>query len=113
MSEKVRPDDIDPVIHERARLGIVSALAVAAEMSFNEVKASLSLTDGNLSAHARTLEDAGYIKIQKSFQGRRPLTTLRLTAKGRESFSRYIATLRRIVEQEDAGKRREDKEFGR
>ena len=101
MSEKIRPGDIDPVIHERVRLAIVSTLAVAPEMSFNEVKAALSLTDGNLSAHSRTLEEAGYLKIEKSFQGRRPLTTLRLTAKGREAFRRYLATLKRVVEQGD------------
>ena len=107
MSEKVKPEDIDPVIHERVRLAIVSTLAVAPEMSFNEIKADLSLTDGNLSAHARTLELAGYLKIEKSFQGRRPRTTLRLTAKGREAFRRYITTLKRIVEQE--GEPRDEK----
>ena len=99
MSGRVRPEDIDPVIHERVRLAIVSTLAVAAEMSFNEVKASLSLTDGNLSAHARTLEEAGYIQIEKSFRGRRPLTTLRLTHKGREAFRRYLDLLQGIVAQ--------------
>lgn len=94
----VHPDHIDPVIHERARLAIVSALAVAPEMSFNELKNTLSLTDGNLSAHARTLEDAGYIRIRKSFEGRRPHTTMRLTRRGRTAFRKYLDTLRRIVE---------------
>ena len=99
MSEPIKPDRIDAVIHERARLAIVSALAVAPELSFNELKAMLSLTDGNLSVHSRTLEKAGYIQIDKSFQGRRPLTTMRLTRKGREAFRRYLETLRQIIEQ--------------
>jgi len=99
MDSPVRPEEIDPVIHERVRLGIVSALAVVPEMSFNELKESLSLTDGNLSAHSRTLEEAGYIQIDKRFRGRRPLTTMRLTAKGRKAFQRYLAMLQRIVDQ--------------
>ena len=99
MTQPVTPDEIDPVIHERARLAIVSALAVAAELSFNELKDQLGLTDGNLSAHARTLEDAGYVRIDKRFRGRRPHTTLSLTARGRLAFQRYVAMLQRIVEQ--------------
>ena len=99
MSGPVRPESIDPVIHERVRLAIVSALAVASELSFNELKASLALTDGNLSTHAATLESAGYIEVAKSFEGKRPLTMMRLTPKGREAFRNYLATLRRIVEQ--------------
>jgi len=95
----LKPDHIDAVIHERVRLAIVSALAAAPEMTFNELKATLDLTDGNLSAHSRTLEEAGYITIVKSFQGRRPLTTMRLTPQGRKAFQRYLDTLRRIVEQ--------------
>jgi len=99
MSGPIKPDEIDAVIHERARLAIVSALAVAPEMSFNELKAMLSLTDGNLSAHSRTLEDAGYIAIHKTFRGRRPHTTMGLTRKGRAAFGRYLDTLRQIIEQ--------------
>lgn len=99
MPEPIRPDELDAVIHERARLAIVSALAVAPEMSFNELKTTLGLTDGNLSAHARTLEDAGYIEIHKTFRGRRPHTTMRLTRKGRQAFQRYLATLRQIIDQ--------------
>ena len=102
MSEPFAPHDIDSVIHERARLAIVSALAAAPEMSFTELKGLLSLTDGNLSAHSRTLEDAGYVAIDKSFKGRRPHTTLRLTAKGRRAFERYLAKLQEIV---DRGRR--------
>jgi len=100
MSESIRPDDIDEIIHERVRLAIVSALAVSPELSFNELKAMLSLTDGNLSAHARTLEEAGYIVIEKSFQGRRPHTAMRLSPKGRRAFERYVQTLRQIINRE-------------
>ena len=77
------------------------ALAVAPELSFGELKKMLSLTDGNLSAHSRTLEEAGYIKVEKSFQGRRPLTTMRLSPKGRKAFQRYLKTLRQIIDQGD------------
>jgi DNA-binding MarR family transcriptional regulator len=101
MSEPVKPDDIDALIHERVRLAIVSALAVTPELSFNELKAMLSLTDGNLSAHSRTLEEAGYIVVEKSFRGRRPHTTMRLSLKGRKAFQRYVETLRQIIDQGD------------
>ena len=105
MSEPVKPDDIDSVIHERVRLAIVSVLAVSAELSFNELKSMLELTDGNLSAHSRTLDEAGYIVVEKTFRGRRPYTALRLTPKGRKAFSRYLETLRQIV---DRGNRATD-----
>lgn len=98
MNEPVKPDDIDAVIHERVRLAIVSALAVAPQLGFGELKEMLSLTDGNLSAHSRTLEEAGYIVVEKSFKGRRPYTSMRLTPKGRRAFERYLETLRQIVE---------------
>jgi len=98
MSGPITPDDIDTVIHERVRLAMVSSLAVAPEMSFNELRTSLGITDGNLSAHARALEAADYIAIRKSFRGRRPLTTMRLTPKGRSAFQRYLQVLRRVVE---------------
>ena len=93
----VKPDEIDSIIHERARLAVVSALSVAPELSFNELKAQLSLTDGNLSAHSRTLEEAGYIAIEKSFSGRKPLTVMRLTTKGRKAFRKYLAMLEKII----------------
>jgi len=67
MNEPVKPDDIDAVIHERVRLSIVSALAVSPQLSFNELKSMLGLTDGNLSAHSRTLEEAGYIVAKNLF----------------------------------------------
>ena len=71
------------------------------ELSFNELKEMLSLTDGNLSAHSRTLDEAGYIVIEKTFQGRRPYTTMRLSPKGRKAFANYVATLRGIIEKGD------------
>lgn len=99
MSQPVRPEDFDAVIHERVRLAIVAALAVTREMSFSELKGALALTDGNLSAHARALEDAGYVTLSKTFRERKPHTTLRLTPSGRDAFRRYLDALRRIVEQ--------------
>ena len=97
MSDSVKPDDIDPIIHERVRLAIVSALAVAPEMSFNEIKETLALSDGNLSAHATSLQRAGYIEIAKTFKGRRPHTTMRLTRAGQKAFRTYVETLRKII----------------
>ena len=106
MNEPVKPDDIDAVIHERVRLAIVAALAVSAQLSFNELKSMLGLTDGNLSAHSRTLDEAGYILVEKSFRGRRPYTAMRLTAKGRRAFGRYLETLRQIVHAKRQGRGR-------
>ena len=97
MPDPLKPDDIDAVIHERARLSIVAALAVTPQLSFNELKAMLQLTDGNLSAHARALEEVGYVAVEKSFRGRKPYTSLSLTAKGRKAFDRYLKTLRQII----------------
>ncbi len=101
MSHPLKPDDIDAVIHERVRLAIVSALAVAPELSFNELKQMLAVTDGNLSAHSRALDQAGYVVITKTFKGRRPHTALRLTRKGRRAFERYVETLRQIIDRPD------------
>ena len=100
MSEPLKPDDIDAVIHERVRLAIVAALAVSPQLSFNELKAMLELTDGNLSAHSRTLDEAGYIVVEKSFRGRRPYTSMSLTPKGRKAFERYLNMLRQIVDRD-------------
>jgi len=98
MSDSIKPDDLDAVIHERVRLAIVSALAVAPELSFNELKETLDLSDGNLSAHSKNLEKAGYIKIEKTFKGRRPHTTMRLSPAGHAAFRRYVETLRKIID---------------
>ena len=101
MNDSIKPDDIDPVIHERVRLSLVSALAVAPEMSFNELKSTLGLSDGNLSAHATSLQKAGYIEIAKTFKGRRPHTTMRLTPVGQQAFRSYVETLSKIINKKD------------
>jgi DNA-binding transcriptional ArsR family regulator len=89
--------DLDRLIHERVRLGIVSALAAGDRLTFRELKTLLRLTDGNLSAHARRLEEAGYLSCAKSFEGRMPRTEYRLTAEGRRAFERYLGHLEAIV----------------
>ena len=90
--------DLDRVIHERLRLGIVSALASRDALSFNDLKAALKTTDGNLSVHARRLEEAGYVECQKGFEGRIPRTTYRLTAAGRRALERYLAHMEALIE---------------
>jgi len=89
---------LDRVIHEKGRLGIMSALAAASEMPFTELRDLLQMTDGNLTSHVRTLQEAGYVVVAKSFQNNRPLTTLALTAKGEKAFRNYVALLAEIVE---------------
>ncbi len=88
---------LDRVIHERMRLAIVSALAASERLSFNELKALLGTTDGNLSVHARKLEEAGYVSCTKSFEGRLPKTEYRLTPEGRRAFERYLNHLEALV----------------
>lgn len=89
--------ELDRVIHERMRLAIVSALAANESLSFNELKAMLGTSDGNLSVHARKLEDAGYLACAKSFAGRMPRTEYRLTTAGRRAFERYVNHLEALV----------------
>jgi len=89
--------DWDRVIHERVRLAIVSALAVNATLSFNDLKSLLRITDGNLSVHARRLEEAGYVECTKSFQGRVPNTRYRLTAPGRRALQRYLDHMEALI----------------
>lgn len=91
------PADLDRLIHERVRLGIVSALAVNRELTFNELKAMLKTTDGNLSVHARKLEEANYIVCTKSFDGRLPKTEYRLTAAGRRALERYLNHMEALI----------------
>ena len=90
---------LDRVIHEKGRLAIMSLLAATAQVSFTELRDTLNLTDGNLTAHIRTLQEAGYVAVTKSFQGSRPLTTFALTAQGQKAFTRYIDLLEQIVQQ--------------
>jgi DNA-binding MarR family transcriptional regulator len=96
----------DPVIHERARLGIVSALAVAPSMTFVELKEALGLTDGNLSVHARRLEEVGYVACEKGFEGRIPRTEYRLTAKGHAALARYLDRMEALIRATRSGRGR-------
>ena len=91
------PLALDRLIHERIRLGIVSALAVNDTLSFNDLKKLLRTTDGNLSVHARKLEDAGYIACTKSFEGRVPRTDFRITATGRRVLEKYLAHMEALI----------------
>lgn len=88
---------LDRIIHERLRLGIVSALAANETLTFNELKTLMQTTDGNLSVHARKLEEAGYIACRKSFEGRMPKTEYSLTAPGRRALERYLGHMEAII----------------
>jgi DNA-binding MarR family transcriptional regulator len=90
---------LDRVIHEKGRLGIMSMLAASSELSFTELRNALAMTDGNLTTHIKALQQEGYIAIAKSFQNNRPLTTCSLTAAGRKAFAEYINLLEKIVRQ--------------
>lgn len=89
--------ELDRLIHERVRLGIVSALAVNRSLSFNELKGMLGLTDGNLSVHARKLEEAGYLECAKSFEGRTPRTDFTITTEGRTALEAYLAHMEALI----------------
>jgi DNA-binding HxlR family transcriptional regulator len=89
---------LDKLIHERMRLGIVSALAAGGRMAFNDLKAVLDTSDGNLSVHARKLEDAGYIACHKFFEDRTPRTEYELTAAGREALETYLDQMEAIIQ---------------
>ncbi|MCC6318376.1 MAG: transcriptional regulator [Gemmatimonadaceae bacterium] len=89
--------ELDRLIHERVRLGIVSALAVNDSLSFTDLKALMGTTDGNLSVHARKLEDAGYVSCTKTFEGRVPRTDYTLTATGRKALERYLEHMEAII----------------
>jgi DNA-binding MarR family transcriptional regulator len=90
---------LDRVIHEKGRLAIMSMLAATPELSFTELRDALSMTDGNLTTHIRTLQETGYVSVTKSFQNNRPLTTCALTAAGRKAFTNYINLLEQIIQQ--------------
>jgi DNA-binding transcriptional ArsR family regulator len=93
------PEDarFDRLVYERVRLGIMSALAVNEQLTFNELKALFEVSDGNLSAHARKLEEAGYIDCFKSFEGRRPRSEYRLTGVGRKALHRYLEHIEAVI----------------
>jgi DNA-binding MarR family transcriptional regulator len=92
------PLNLDKLIHERLRLAIVSALAVQDKLSFNDLKTLLRTTDGNLSVHARKLEDAGYVACTKGFEGRLPKTEFSLTDPGRRAFKKYLDHMEAIIQ---------------
>jgi DNA-binding HxlR family transcriptional regulator len=99
--EIVRPEKsavrIDRVVHERLRLGILSALAVNETLTFNELKKLMETSDGNLSVHARKLEDAGYIDCTKGFDGRVPRTEYKITASGRKALEKYLDHMETLI----------------
>ncbi len=94
---RVAPADLDRLIHERVRLGIVSALAANESLTFNDLKRLLKTTDGNLSVHARKLEEARYVTCTKSFEGRMPRTEYRLTAAGRRALEKYLSHMEALI----------------
>jgi DNA-binding transcriptional ArsR family regulator len=89
--------ELDKVIHERLRLGIISSLAANDKLSFSELKALLNTSDGNISVHARKLEDAGYVTQEKSFRGRVPLTEYKITARGRKALVKYLDHMEALI----------------
>ena len=95
--QKRSPLELDRLIHERLRLGIVSALAVNERLTFNDLKRLLQTTDGNLSVHARKLEDAQYIACDKMFEGRVPRAEYRLTGAGRRAFEKYLSHMEALI----------------
>ena len=90
---------LDRVIHEKGRLAIMSMLAASPELSFTDMRDTLNMTDGNLTTHIRTLQEAGYVSITKSFRNNRPLTTCSLTPAGQKAFTSYINLLEQIIQQ--------------
>ncbi|MGD8727618.1 MAG: transcriptional regulator [Gemmatimonadales bacterium] len=97
MAGSLVTEDLDRLIHERIRLGIVSALAAEDGMSFGDLKQVLKTSDGNLSVHARKLEEAGYIKVSKGFEDRKPRTEYRLTTRGRRALEAYLKQMEAIL----------------
>lgn len=89
--------EFDPLVHERIRLGMISALATNESLSFNDLKRLLHTTDGNLSVHGRKLEEAGYITCNKGFEGRIPRSNYRLTARGRKALARYLEQMEELI----------------
>lgn len=90
---------LDRVIHEKGRLAIMSMLAASPELSFTELRDTLNMTDGNVTAHIRTLQESGYVAVAKSYKNKRPLTTVSLTTAGRKAFADYVDLLEKIVQQ--------------
>jgi len=97
--EKSAAPNLDRLIHERLRLGIISALAANESLTFSDLKRLMSTTDGNLSVHARKLEEAGYISCTKFFEGRLPKTEYKLTAAGRTALEKYLSHMESLIKQ--------------
>lgn len=93
-----KPVQLDPIIHSQVRLSVMSILAAVKEADFNTLKNMTETTDGNLSTHLSKLEDAGYIRVKKSFKGKKPLTLCLLTDKGKDAFSAYLDGLEKIIQ---------------
>jgi DNA-binding MarR family transcriptional regulator len=102
-AEKVS-GELDRVIHERMRLGIISALAANDKLSFTDLKKLLNTTDGNISVHARKLEEAGYVTCEKSFKGRVPLTEYSITKDGKKALERYLNHMEALIKAMKGGK---------
>ena len=104
VESRPRPESLDELIHQRTRLAILSALATGERLAFNDLKTILDVTDGNLSVHARKLEEAGYVNCTKRFRGRTPLTEYELTAEGRSALESYLSHMESIIQAaRDAG----------
>ncbi|NIM65417.1 MAG: helix-turn-helix domain-containing protein [Candidatus Latescibacteria bacterium] len=95
--ETIDPQSLDKTIHSPVRLAIMAALVASEEIEFRLLKDSFSLTDGNLSSHLLKLEESGYIKVKKTFKGKRPLTILSATKRGRRAFEDYVDKIERII----------------
>jgi DNA-binding MarR family transcriptional regulator len=96
-SHSIEDARFDRLVYERVRLGIMSALAVNDSLTFNELKSLFNVSDGNLSAHARKLEEAGYLDCRKSFEARRPKSEYRITASGRRALHRYLEHIEAVI----------------
>lgn len=97
--QKSAAPNLDRLIHERLRLGIISALAANESLTFSDLKSLMNTTDGNLSVHARKLEEAGYISCSKYFEGRLPKTEYKLTAAGRSALENYLSHMESLIKQ--------------
>lgn len=99
MAQKLPHRQINEIIHQRTRLAIMATLSPVESLEFNEIKAQLALTDGNLSTHLAALEQAGFVEIDKRFRGKKPLTTVSITDKGRQAMTEYLSLLQKILDQ--------------
>ena len=99
----LKPDEINKIIHAPIRLSLMTTLAITVEVDFNYLKEVTKTSDGNLNVHLSKLEDAGYIDVQKGYQGKKPRTVYTITKTGKQAFAKYINFIKRITEQIDGG----------